>query len=106
MTSPVAPLNILAGTEHFGKNSPKWTLAGTSGGGDREFIARIDFSLEFSGPPVVHVSLVGFDIDNADFARLKVSAQYIDRTGFTVFIQTCFDTQIHSVDIGWLALGA
>lgn len=106
MSDVVAPLNLLAGTQLFGKDMDGWTLLGPPAeGGDREFSARIDFSLDFSGPPLVHLSIVGFDIDNGDFARLRVRAQYIDRTGFTVFLSTSFATQIHSVEVSWLAIG-
>ncbi|SRR5687767_12477131 len=105
MSYMVAPLNLLAGTQQLGKDLPNWTLLGPPTDGDREWSTRVDFSLEFSGPPLVHLSIVGFDIDNGDFARLRVRAQYIDRSGFTVFISTSFGTQVHSVDISWLAIG-
>jgi hypothetical protein len=106
MTNAVAPLSLLAGTERLGKDSEGWSLIGPPAEGvDREFRIRIEFSLEFSGPPVVHLSVVGFDIDNGDFARLRVSAQYIDRTGFTLLVSTSWSTQVHGVDVGWLALG-
>lgn len=105
MSDMVAPLNLLAGTQQLGKDLPDWTLLGPPSEGNREFSARIEFSLEFSGPPLVHLSIVGFDIDNGDFARLRAFAQYIDRSGFTVFISTGFGTQVHSVDISWLAIG-
>jgi hypothetical protein len=105
MTSSVAPLSLLAGTESFGQGTADWSLLGTSDEPEREFFARVQFSLEFSGPPIVHVSVVGFDIDNREFARLRVRAQYIDRFGFTVAISTSFGTQVYGVDISWLALG-
>ena len=106
MSTPVTPLNLLAGVERFGKDSGGWSLLEEAeDGAEREFLARVDFSLEFSGPPVVHVAIVGFDIDNRDFSRLRVRALYIDRGGFTVCVSTCFGTRVHSVDVSWLALG-
>jgi len=105
MSDTVAPLNLLAGTQQLGKELPEWTLLGPPSDSDREFSTRVEFSLEFSGPPLVHLSIVGMDIDNGDFTRLRVRAQYIDRSGFTLFISTSFGTQVHSVDISWLAIG-
>ncbi len=105
MSSVVAPLNILAGMERLSKDLDQWTLHRPDPPSEREYLARIDFSVEFSGPPVVHIGVAGFDIENGDFARLKVRAQYIDRAGFTLIVGTCFGTVVHGVDVSWLALG-
>lgn len=106
MTDPILPLNILAGTNHFGKSSTSWTLLGPpSYEVDREFSTRIDFERDFAAPPVVHVGISGLDVDGADTVRVRVRTRHIDRSGFTVVVSTWFDSQVHGVDVSWLALG-
>jgi len=103
---PIAPLQLLAGNHHFDKSHPRWTLFGPpSEGGDREFSTRIEFDREFSLPPVVQVGLSGLDADGTTTVRLRVRARHIDRAGFTLLVSTWFDSQVHGVDISWLALG-
>lgn len=103
---PVAPLQMLAGTNHFDKTHPGWTLLGPpSEGVDREFSARIEFEREFSLPPVVQVALSGVDAEGASTLRLRVRARHIDKAGFTLLVSTWFDSQVHGVDVSWLALG-
>jgi len=103
----VAPLKMLAGTNHFDKSQPEWTLLGpASEGVDREVAVRVEFEREFAAPPVVHVGIAGLDIDGTDTVRIRVRARHIDRSGFTVLLSTWFDTQVHGVDVSWLALGA
>ncbi len=107
MSAPVTPLQMLAGTNHFDKSNPTWTLLGPpSDGTDREFAARIDFERDFSTPPVVHVGVAGLDADAAGTVRLRVRARHIDCSGFTILVSTWFDSQVHGVDVSWLALGS
>lgn len=104
---PIAPLQMLAGSNHFDKSHPRWTLLGPASEGlDREFSVRIDFEREFGAPPVVHVGIAGLDVDGADAVRLRVRARHIDRAGFTILVSTWFDTRVHGVDVSWLALGS
>src|SRR5690606_38661289 len=104
--TPITPLQMLAGSNHFDKTHPRWTLLGpASEGDDREFSVRIDFEREFSLPPVVHIGLSGIDADGAETLRLRVRARHIDKSGFTILVSTWFDSQVHGVDVAWLALG-
>jgi hypothetical protein len=107
MTDLIAPLQMLAGSNHFDSSSPSWTLLGPpSEGTDREFSARIEFERDFAVPPVVHVGIAGLDADGTGTVRLRVRARHIDCTGFTILVSTWFDSQVHGVDVTWLALGS
>lgn len=105
--SGVLPLQMLAGTETLEKTEDGWSLLGSSpeNGASREFRRRVSFERIFGARPVVSVSLVGFDIDNGDFARLRVAVDAIDAAGFTLVVSTSCGTQVHQVEVGWLALG-
>jgi hypothetical protein len=106
MTDPITPLQMLAGSNHFDKSNSSWTLLGPpSEGTDREFAARIEFERDFAVPPVVHVGIAGLDVEGADAVRLRVRARHIDCSGFTILLSTWFDSQVHGVDVSWLALG-
>ncbi len=106
MTDLIAPLQMLAGSNHFDKSDPRWTLFGPpSEETDREFAVRIEFERDFAAPPVVHVGIAGLDVDAVDTVRLRVRARHIDRSGFTVLLSTWFDSRVHGVDVSWLALG-
>ncbi|WP_437985494.1 H-type lectin domain-containing protein [Sorangium sp. So ce117] len=106
MTTAVTPLQMLAGTNHFGKAQPHWNLLGPpSEGIDREFSARVEFEREFNSPPVVHIGIAGLDVEGSDAVRVRVCARHIDRAGFTVLLSTWFGSQVHGVDVNWIALG-
>lgn len=107
MENAPLPLNLLAGNQHLNKDAPGWTLLGPpSHQMNRRFVHEVVFEREFQSAPVVHVGLTGFDIENHDFARLKIHAAGIRPDGFAVVAETWFDTQIHGLSISWLAIGA
>lgn len=105
--STIAPLSMLAGTILVDKSEQGWELVAPPDGSDRprEFQKRVQFNFAFGSLPLVHVSLVGFDIDNGDYARLRVAAVDIDAGGFTLLVSTSCGTQVHAVEASWLALG-
>jgi hypothetical protein len=106
MTNPIAPLQMLAGINHFDKSNPHWTLSEASAEAtDRELSIRIEFECEFASPPVVHVGLAGLDAEGADAVRLRLQARHIDKNGFTLLLSTWLGSRVHGVDVSWLALG-
>lgn len=102
----MVPLSMLAGVDRLDYEMSGWTLLGPpSVGVNRKFVREVTFQREFSQPPIVHLGIVGFDISNQDFSRLKVRPAAILPSGFSIVAETWFDTQIFGVDISWLAVG-
>lgn len=100
------PLLLLAGNTKLGPSLEDYGLhAPPEGGAERTFELRVDFERPFTSPPVVHVGITGFDITNADAARVAVRVRSIDARGFTLVASTWLSTAIWSLDLTWLALG-
>jgi hypothetical protein len=72
----------------------------------RVFRFAVHFSAPFVAPPVVHLGLVGFDIDQRDASRLTLTAVEITTTGFIAEFATWRETRVYSAAFSWLALGA
>jgi len=72
----------------------------------RVFRFFVYFGSPFGAPPVVHLGLTGFDIDQRDSDRLSARATEINAAGFCAEIATWRDTRVYSVEFSWLALGA
>jgi H-type lectin domain len=104
--SDLLPLSICSSLARFGSDDEGFVLhiVGDDDG-ERAFRARIDFASPFAGPPVVHVGISGFDIDNRDTARLRVHAEAISPTGFELVITTWRRTTVYSAETSWLAIG-
>ncbi|MEI9863712.1 MAG: H-type lectin domain-containing protein [Limisphaerales bacterium] len=86
-----------------------WTLAAPAPEApDQIRVLRfaIYFSAPFDAPPVVHLGLTGFDLDQRDASRLTLTATEITGNGFIAEIATWRETRIYSVAFNWLALGA
>lgn len=73
--------------------------------GLRRYQVEVFFDTPFLNPPVVQLSLTGFDIDQRDSARLTVKADNITSYGFQATIATWADTRVFGVDFQWLAIG-
>jgi hypothetical protein len=85
-----------------------WTLARFEGEADpaaKQFEYWVSFDSPFANVPLVHVGLVGFDIDNRDTARVKVKTERMTANGFMLVIETWRHTRVYGVDVSWLALG-
>lgn len=74
--------------------------------GARTHLVEVTFDSPFLAPPVVHLGLTGFDVDQRDSARLTLKAENITATGFTASIGTWADSRIFSAEFQWLAIGA
>ena len=72
----------------------------------RVFRFAVHFSAPFTAPPVVHLGLLGFDIDQRDASRLTLTAMEITNTGFIAELATWRETRVYSAVFSWLALGA
>jgi hypothetical protein len=109
MNQLMVPWKSISASLQIGVLTEGWKLAEApeSGAEDsRYFTVPIHFSEPFSAPPVVHLGLTGFDIDQRDSERLSLRAVDISNTGFVAEISTWRDTRVYSVEFSWLALGA
>jgi len=103
------PWKTLAASVHVGTLTDGWPLATPPVENHdqlRVFRFAVYFSAPFETPPVVHLALTGFDLDQRDAGRLTLSATEISETGFVAEIATWRETRVYSVAFSWLALGA
>ena len=99
----------LSATVNIGTLTDGWTLATPPAEADdqmRVFRFVVYFSAPFDAPPVVHLGLTGFDLDQRDAGRLMLTATEITGTGFIAEIATWRETRVYSAAFSWLALGA
>ena len=109
MNSPMQPWKSLSASLQLGALTEGWNLAEPLADGAedaRVFRYTVFFAAPFDAPPVVHLGLTGFDLDQRDSSRLILRATEISTTGFVVEIATWRDTRVYSVEFSWLALGA
>lgn len=86
-----------------------WNLADPAAANDdgvRVFRFNVYFATPFEAPPVLHLGLTGFDLDQRDSERLKLRAAELTATGFVAEISTWWETRVYSVEFSWLAVGA
>lgn len=103
------PWKILSANVHLGTSTEGWNLAKPPTEGTeaiRVFRFKVYFGAPFRTPPVVHLGLTGFDLDQRDSSRLTLTARDITEKGFTAEIATWRETRVYSVAFSWLALGA
>jgi len=98
---------FLNGTIVGSVEEPDWVLVDVpSENHDRIFERYIRFDQKFSDKPIVHLSLIGFDIDNSRNARLSLNAAHITAEGFSLQMRTWLNTRMWSVEVTWLAMGS
>jgi hypothetical protein len=103
------PWKGLCSSIEVGVLTAGWNLAEPPADGSegiRVFRFAVVFDTPFDTPPVVHLGLTGFDLDQRDSSRLKLRATEISATSFVAEIATWRDTRVYSVEFSWLALGA
>lgn len=108
MNHDLSPVSLASSTLCLGYETEGWNLSEVSDGSagvPRAFSFRVIFETPFRSTPVVHVGLAGFDIDQRDSARLKVSAGEVDGRGFTLTVTAWHDTRVYEADVNWLAIG-
>jgi hypothetical protein len=109
MNSTVQPWKTLSASLQIGILTEGWTLASPptdTTEGARVFRYNVFFAAPFDAPPVVHLGLTGFDMDQRDSNRLGLRATEISTAGFVAEVSTWRDTRVYSVEFSWLALGA
>src|ERR1035438_5721838 len=103
------PWKSLSANVQVGTLIKGWTLA-TPPTKDhdqpRVFRCAVQFSAPFAAPPVAHLGLLGFDIDQRYASRLILTAMEITNTGFIAEFATWRETRVYSAAFSWLALGA
>jgi len=76
-----------------------------TGTGARTARAKIKFSSPFRTPPIVHVGLSMWDMDQKTNARADISAEKITLSGFEAVFKTWGDTRVARVRASWTAFG-
>jgi hypothetical protein len=104
--SNVAPLSLLSSVVVLDDSADSWPMLDPSLGDKREFRKPIRFEQTFSHPPVVQVGLVGIDASKDDNLRLRLRAEAITSSGFTLHAETWLNTKIWSIEVSWLAIGS
>ena len=67
---------------------------------------KVEFEVAFSAPPVVHLGLTGFDMDQRDSSRLSLTVGEVTAEGFVAKIATWEFSRVYGVEFNWLAIGA
>ncbi len=109
MTTSLTPWKAASAVVSLSKETPGWSLAEVVEGephAARTFTTHIAFSEPFQFVPVLHSSLVGFDLDQRDSPRLSVAATGVTSTGFDLAVTTWMASRVYSVEVSWLALGS
>lgn len=108
MPPPSVPWKVLSSQLCVGMLTENWcldTADRSDGEALRCFRVDIGFDSPFASPPVVHLGLTGFDIDQRDPARLTLKATQITETGFQAEIWTWAGTRVYAVTFQWMAIG-
>jgi hypothetical protein len=108
MYSSSVPWNILSANVSVGLLTEGWNLAETSESDSedmRTFKVEVPFASMFMEPPVVHLGLTGFDIDQRDSGRISLKAEAITEFGFQAVISTWSTTRVYAVEFSWVAIG-
>jgi hypothetical protein len=103
------PWKTLSASVQLGVLSEGWNLATPAAESTEEarvFRFTVFFAAPFVSPPVVHLGLTGFDLDQRDSNRLTLAATEITNASFVVEVSTWRDTRVYSIAFSWLALGA
>jgi H-type lectin domain len=103
MSMPL-PLTLLSAVVPLNSMTTGWSLDG--GEGTRTYSQRVQFDHTFGSRPVVHVALVAVDASREHNLRVRVRAEDIDSTGFTLVVETWLASQLWAVDVSWLAMGS
>jgi hypothetical protein len=103
--SSVAPLTLLSATLVLDASLDGWSLLEPSDETERAFHCPVSFNRPFSTPPIVQVGIVGLDVSKDDNLRVRVRANGITESGFTLQAETWLNTKIWSVEVSWLAIG-
>lgn len=76
-----------------------------AGQGPREIRVSERFSEPFATPPLVHLSVSMWDMDQNTNQRGDIAAEAITKEGFDIVFRTWADTRIARIRCDWLAVG-
>jgi hypothetical protein len=106
MNTTITPLDFLAGSESLGASLEGWSLdEAPHGAPARTFRHHVEFNRAFAAAPLVHLGLAGFDVSNADSARVATRAEGVTASGFDIVVTTWLHSRLWRVDVNWLAVG-
>ena len=108
MSSSSVPWNVLSATIGVGLLTDGWNLVEVAEFDPNEvrtFTVEVAFATFFTSPPVVHLGLTGFDMDQRDSGRITLKAKAITEFGFQVEISTWASTRVYAVEFSWVAIG-
>lgn len=102
------PWNVLAAEVTVGIGSEGWLLneAADEDAPDRSYAVEVCFATPFISPPVVHLGLTGFDLDQCSSPRLTLTVASVSESGFTALLTTWRSSRVYSATFQWLAVGA
>ena len=110
MYPDLVPWKMLSATVGVGVLTPGWNLSTPPAEGEEEegrsFVTEVSFSAPFDAPPVVHLGLTGFDVEEQTSARITLAAESVTPEGFEVRISTWRESLVYAVEFNWLAVGA
>jgi hypothetical protein len=88
-------------------NTPGWTLNKSPHAKPASFTSPIiKFSRPFRAPPVVHVSLDGFDFDKTANSHIGIEEAEVTTHGFNVVVSTWDNSIVGNAVVRWVAIGA
>jgi len=108
MSTDLLPLTILSANVALGTETEEWNLDAPADDEAplRSFPFEIAFATPFSAPPVVHLGLSGFDLDQCSSSRITITAEQVSEFGFVARISTWRSSRVYSVAFNWLAIGS
>lgn len=108
MNPDYLPWNVLAAEVTVGIGSDDWCLDTVSeeDAPDRTHDVEVSFSTPFAAPPVVHLGLTGFDLEQWSSSRLTLSVVTVSESGFTARLTTWRSSRVYRATFQWLAVGA
>ena len=84
----------------FENGGKMWT-----GEGARLKRKKVSFAEVYKNPPMVHVSMSMWDMDQDRNQRADISAEKITEKGFDLVFRTWGDTRVARVRADWIAIG-
>lgn len=84
----------------FENGGRMWT-----GQGPRVMRKKIRFSEKYRSPPMVHVSISMWDMDQDKNQRADISADKVSAVGFDLVFRTWGDSRVARVRADWLSVG-
>jgi H-type lectin domain len=99
------PMHIQAGSHAVAENSRALQVF-KDGEGERQFEHVVKFEEPFEEVPQILVALSHLDVASHTALKLKVTAEKISATGFTLRYSTWAKSQIFGVGAQWMAFHA